>query len=338
MNWSKGYKAVYYAMTVNPKTWEDEDRIEITSGSINRDSTGLRGSAEFTSTATGFIERLIRIYVDAVQNEDIEHVPIFTGYAVSPTIDVVGTIQTQKYTCYSVLKPADDLLLERGWYAPIKADACALIQNLLSVTKVPITVDGDKQTLANYIVAEEGETNLSMVDRILKAINYVITVRGDGRILLTPKPTKAVAIFGSDGDDIVEPEFSITKDWYDVPNVLRVVMDDVSAIVKDDREESIYSTVSRGREIWAEETSADLANGYSLSQYADRRLKELQLVGTEASYTRRYVPDIFVNDIVELRYETLSGRYRIQNQKISLEHGLRTSENVERLDTDIVIK
>lgn len=338
MQWNDGYKAIYYAMTVNPKTWADEKRIEIESGSISREPTGLRGDADFTSTAEGFNERLVRIYIDAVQDENIEHVPIFTGYAVSPTIDVEGTITKQKYSCYSVLKPANDILLERGWYAPLGANSVALIGNLLSVTNAPIIPsDIGVKSLENYIVAEDNETRLTMVDKILKAINCELVVNGRGEITIRDKKYTADVVFDPESNDILEPSFSITKDWYEVPNVLRVVMDDVSAIARDDSERSIYSTINRGREIWAQESSADLTVGDTLAEYARRRLKELQMVGTEVSYTRRFLPDLNVCDVVGIRYESLNGLYRIAEQKITLGHNLTTSETVERIDTDIEV-
>ena len=337
MQWNKGYKAIYYAMTVDPDTWADRKRFEIESGSVSRESTGLRGDADFTSTAEGFNERLIRIYIDAVQDNDIEHVPIFTGYAVSPTIDVEGTISKQKYSCYSVLKPADDILLERGWYAPLGANSVALIRNLLGVTKAPILPsEVGVKTLENYIVAEDNETRLTMVDKILKAINCELVINGYGEITIREKKYKADVALDPELNDIVEPSFTITNDWYEVPNVLRVVMDDVSAIARDDSERSIYSTVSRGREIWAQETGAELVNGDTLADYARRRLKELQMIGIEASYTRRFMPDLNVCDIVNIRYDILRGLYKIAEQKITLGHNLTTSETVVRLDVENV--
>lgn len=336
MQWNRGYKAVYYAMAVNPKTWADTERFEITDGSITREDSGLRGSAEITSKAEGYSERLIRIYVDAVQENDIEHIPIFTGYAVSPTLDVEGTIATQKYDCYSVLKPADDILLERGWYAPLGANFGTLISNLLSVTKAPFSIEGEPGVLENYVVAEDSDTRLTMVDKILKIINWELVITGNGEIILRPKKEKADVVFDPANNDIVEPSFSITNDWYEVPNVLRVIMDDVSAIARDDSETSIYSTINRGREIWKQESSADLAVGDTLAGYAQRRLKELQMVGVQASYTRRFLPDVFVGDIVQIRYEMLNGKYRVVEQKMTLSHNITTAETVERLDTDIV--
>lgn len=336
MQWNKGYKAVFYATTVNTKTWADNnERVEIIDGSIDRESTGLRGGADITSDAEGYNERLIRIYLDAVQGSDISHNAIFTGYAVSPTLDVEGTLKTQKYSCYSVLKPADDILLERGWYAPLGANTGALIRSLLDVTQAPFTIEGDPGSLENYIVAEDNETRLTMVDKILRIMGLDLIVTGAGEIILRPRKVNADVIFDPATNDIVEPSFSITHDWYEVPNVLRVTMDDVSAIARDDSETSIYSTVNRGREIWQQESAAALASGDTLADYAKRRLKELQTVGTQASYTRRFLPDINVGDVARIRYESLSGLYRITEQKITLGHNLTTSETVERLDTDI---
>ena len=336
MQWNKGYKAVFYATTVNTKTWADNnERVEIIDGSIDRESTGLRGGADITSDAEGYNERLIRIYLDAVQGSDISHNAIFTGYAVSPTLDVEGTLKTQKYSCYSVLKPADDILLERGWYAPLGANTGALIRSLLDVTQAPFTIEGDPGSLENYIVAEDNETRLTMVDKILRIMGLDLIVTGAGEIILRPQKVNADVIFDPATNDIVEPSFSITHDWYEVPNVLRVVMDDVSAIARDDSETSIYSTVNRGREIWQQESAAAIASGDTLADYAKRRLKELQTVGTQASYTRRFLPDVNVGDVARIRYESLSGLYRITEQKITLGHNLTTSETVERLDTDI---
>lgn len=337
MQWNKGYKAVFYATTVNKKTWADNnERVEIIDGSIDRESTGLRGGADITSDAEGYNERLIRIYLDAVQGSDISHNAIFTGYAVSPTLDVEGTLKTQKYSCYSVLKPADDILLERGWYAPLGANTEALMRDLLSDTNAPFPpVNGNAPVLESYIVAEDNETKLTMVDKILKIIGWELIVTGNGEIVMRNKSIKADVIFDPATNDIVEPSFSITHDWYEVPNVLRVTMDDVSAIARDDSETSIYSTVNRGREIWQQESAAALASGDTLADYAKRRLKELQTVGTQASYTRRFLPDVNVGDVARIRYESLSGLYRIIEQKITLGHNLTTSETVERLDTDI---
>ena len=42
MDWSKGYSASYYAARVDPVTWRDVERFEITGGSIKRGVDALR--------------------------------------------------------------------------------------------------------------------------------------------------------------------------------------------------------------------------------------------------------------------------------------------------------
>ena len=121
MDWGKGYSATYYLAQVDPVTWRDIARIEITGGSINREKTGLIESADIDCTGYDDGERWIRVYLDARQNGAAEHVPLFTGLATSPEDEIDGTRVENALQCYSVLKPADDVLLLRGWYAPRKS-------------------------------------------------------------------------------------------------------------------------------------------------------------------------------------------------------------------------
>ena len=46
MDWSKGYSATYYAKRVDPATWRDLETIKLTGGSIKREPSGLRESAD----------------------------------------------------------------------------------------------------------------------------------------------------------------------------------------------------------------------------------------------------------------------------------------------------
>ena len=107
-----------------------------------------------------------------------------------------------------------------------------------------------------------------------------------------------------------------------------------NAIARDDRPDSIFSTVSRGREIWAEETSASLNAGESIAEYAIRRLKELQNVHRTITYNRRFFPDIYCGDIVNLNYmqQDISGNYRVKNQKITLGYNCTVNEEVEVIE------
>lgn len=331
MNWNKGFTATYYAYLIDPVTWRETQRLEITGGSITRNLDGLRDGAELTVKGFSGSERWVRVYLDAEQNGSAAHVPLFTGLASSPTRDIDGDYELNSLQCYSVLKPASDILLERGWYAPVDISGGLIIKNLLSVIPSEVSIPEDCPALRQAIIAEDGETNLSMVDKVLSAINYRIRLLGDGTVEVAPVPVEAVVQLDPLDNDIVELSVSIERDWYDCPNVFRAVQGDNVAIARDDRPESALSTVARSREIWAEETNVSLNTGEGLTEYANRRLKELQYIQTTAEYTRRFIPDVLAGDIIRLHYtgQGLDGLFRITSQSIEIGYGATTSEEVE---------
>lgn len=333
MDWRKGFSSRYYISIVDKDTWRDVKRIEITGGSIKRSINSLRQSADVdvvNYTEQG--EPLIRIWLDARQKDSSSHIPLFTGLAVSPGRKINGRLITQTLQCYSVLKPAEDVLLPRGWYAPAEANVVWQIKRLLKVTKAPVEIlaDTSELTLKNAIVAEQNETNLSMVEVLLNTINWRMLIDGYGRIKLGPYPKEPTMVLDSRDYDIVEPQLSDDYDWFDCPNVFRAIADETYAEARDEDPKSPLSIQNRGREVWAEETSCNLNDKETLAEYARRRLKELQQVGRTVSYDRRFVPDIDVTDIVRLNFpaQEIVGSFVITNQTISLGYNAKTSEEV----------
>ncbi len=332
MKWNSGYSASYYAYIVDPVTWRETDRLEITGGNLNRTEEGLRDSADLDCKEyRQGMERYIRVYLDVRQNGSAAHIPLFTGLATSPARDIDGYYETNNLECYSVLKAAEDVLLERGYYVSAGTNGAQVVKDLLSCIPAPIDVEGNAPGIQASIIAEDGETRLSMADKVLAAIGWRMRIEGDGRIVLLPKPMEPVAHFDPIEQDVIEPSITVNYDWYECPNVFRAVQEDLFAVARDDSPDSPLSTVSRGREVWAEETSCELNTGESISEYAVRRLRELQRIRLTASYDRRYNPDVLVGDLIQLRYpaQGLEGIFRITSQKIELGHGAKTSEEVE---------
>ncbi len=331
MDYSKGFSSAYYATIVDPATWRDIGRIELTGGTIKRSGAELAESADvdcvsYDQTA----ERWIRIYMNTRQGGEGEHNALFTGLATSPDRDISGRMVTNRVQCYSVLKPAQDILLPLGWYAPQGYNGADLARNLLQVSPAPVEIEGVAPALANSIIAEENETNLSMALLILEAINWRLRISGDGRIMLMPKATTAEITFDAVEYDCIETELEVGYDWFSCPNVFRAISDDLTAEVRDDDPDSPLSTVSRGREIWAQETNCDLNDGEGIGEYARRKLRELQIVAENISYDRRFHPDLRVGDLVRIHYprQAIDGIYRIDSQSVELASNGRTSEEV----------
>ena len=328
MDWNRGLEARYYATVIDKDTWRDLDRFEITGGQISRSLGELIESADVETVNYTQGEQWIRVWMDARQNGASEHIPMFTGLATSPADNYNGDLMTNTLECYSVLKPCQDVLLPRGWYAP-QDSGKNVIEDLLSVTPAPVEITDDMPRLKKAIIAEQGESNLSMVNKILLAINWRIRITGNGIIEVCPQADTPSAEFGNDNDTI-EPVFSKSYDWYGCPNVFRATMGDDSAVAIDDSEGSILSTVNRGREIWAEDTSVNLGENETLYEYALRRLKDEQMVAQTLSYDRRYDPDVTVTDLVRLKYKQMMGLYYVTSQRIEIGYGAKTTEEVVR--------
>lgn len=328
MQWNKGYTASYYASYVDAGTWRDVDKFDITSGSISKDSSGLMESAELTALDFDQTqERWVRIYLDAAQNKDKAHEPLFTGLATSPQKDIQGNIEVRKISLFSVLKPCEDILLQRGWYAPINTDGALLIKELLEATPAPVSQQGSAPKLTQSIVAEDGETNLSMIEKILKAINWRLVINGDGSILIARKPDVPGEIFAQDTMDIIQPEITVKRDWFDCPNVLRAVSGD-NTFTAEDVSGNLMSIEARGRRVMMEELNAVTNENESLEDYAYRRLAEEQQIQENVSYKRRYMPDLHVGDMVRMHYKQIQGDYIINEQKITLDFGATVDEEV----------
>lgn len=327
MDWTKGWEAKHYASIVDPTTWRDIDRFEITGGRISRANDELRESADIETTNYPQGERWVRIWMDLRQNGASDHIAMFTGLATSPADDIDGNLISNTVECYSVLKPCQDVLLPRGWYAP-RGSGEAIIKDLLSVTPAPVEIEQNIPTLNQHIIAEEGETHLSMLNKVLLAMDWRIRITGDGIIHIKPQPMEVNAEF-SQSADAIEPQFSKEHDWYGCPNVFRATSGDNTAVVVDESD-SLISVLSRGREVWAEDTNASLKNGETLYEYATRRLKEEQMVAMRVNYNRRYNPNVLVGDLIRLNYQQVKGTYFVLSQNIELGHDSTTSEEVVR--------
>ena len=332
MDWSKGYSSSYYVSIVDSSSWRDIDRIDLVSGSVVKDISGLRESASIEcSKGTDGIEKWIRIWRDIDQNGDYYHDAVFTGLATKPRDDIEGIIKNYSFDCYSVLKPSDNIDLLRGWYVSAGANGGEVIRQLLeSSTPAPVVVEDGAPILTSTLIAEDGETNLSMIDKILLAIGWRLRISGDGTIYIEPYDEIPVMTFDPYEVDIIEPKLTIEADWFNAPNVFCAISGSTTSIVRDEEDDSPLSIQNRGREVWMTETVSYLSSNETIDQYAYRRLKEEQRVIKTAKYTRRYVPDVVPGNLIRLHYpeQGLDGDFIIESQDIDLSHEAPTDEEV----------
>ena len=339
MNWIKGFSAAYYMTIIDKDSWEDIERIEITSASVSISDSDLVESADVGSINWTRGEQWIRLWLDARQDgSNAEHVAMFTGIATSPTTSINGILKTNRLECYSVLKPADEVLLPRGWYAPRGGNGARIIKELLSVTPAPVVIDdGEFSPLSQNIIAENNESKLTMCTKVLKAINGRFRIEGDGTIHISPKADSIIASFDPLENDAVQTELEVSYDLYNCPNVFMAIKDDASETAKDEDIDSPVSIPNRGREVWMAEDSCNLNDGETLLQYAKRRLKEEQTVALSVSYNRRYNPTIKVGDYIRLHYpkQGVDGMFEIKSQSFELNYGATVSETSQKVSDEV---
>ena len=328
MDWTKGFSASYIAMKVNPSTWEDEGEILITGGKIDRDIESALIESANIETTEDLGELWIRLYLVAKQGDGAERIPLFTGLTSSPTRSLSGYNPSYSVDCFSVLTPCADRMLPRGWFAPKDGNGAAIIADLLGIAGAEVETFEGGGALTGAIVAESGETYLSMAHKVADAIGWQIRIDGRGKIHVEPFPDNPSVRFNND-NDVIQPNIKDTRDWYSCPNVLRVTYESYAAIARDDDPESPLSTVNRGREIWAEE-AAQLSSSAPLAEYAQQRLKELQSPAREITYTRRFMPDLRPGDLVGIALPgaDIDGTFRIKSQTVELGYGADTEEVV----------
>lgn len=330
MKWNKGFSARYFITLVDRVTWRDKEVYPILSGKIDRGREELMESADIELRKLPKDgECWIRVYMEARQEgESPSKVALFTGLISAPERVINGKVESYAAECYSALKPAADVLMQRGWYAPVGVEGAVLIKKLLSVGNAPVFYEEYSPSLTKPIVAEDGESNLSMAQKIVKAIGWNIHISGEGIIHICPKSEDIKVTFDALENDSIEMKVTDTLDWYSCPNVYRVVTGDVTATARDDDPESILSTVSRGREIWMEETDCELSAGETIGEYAYRRLKEIQSPSRTIKYDRRFFPEIYPGDLVRMHYPEfkLDNIFRIKNQSITLGYGSKVTE------------
>ena len=340
MDWAKGFEATYYMTLVDRDTWKDTERIEITGGSVSRSDSNLIESADIDCVSYERGEQWVRLWLGARQDgADASHIALFTGLATSPAVSINGMARQNSLECYSVLKPADDVPLPRGYFVASGSDVTLLIKSeLLGDTPAPVVIDGEAPLLAKTIFAENGESKLSLAVKLLTAINWRFRIDGDGTIHICPKDNTIVASFDALDNDVVEPQINVEQDWYRCPNVFQAIIDGVAYTARDDNPNSVLSTVSRCREIWITEENPTLNSGETATQYVNRRLREEQTAIMKASYNRRFYPSITIGDCISLNFpaQKVVGVFRITSNNFSLNYGATVSEDANKISDNVL--
>lgn len=330
MDWKQGYTSVWRLFHVNKDTWGDSEEIfDLNSASVTKDADSDLIEDGSISVDGDRINGYVRLYMDVVAGAEATRMAIGTFLVITPTKNIKGRLISTDVTCYSVLKPASDRLMETGWYFPKGGDPIVGAYNLLSeCLQCPVEYSESDIRTDEVKVAESGETYLSMALYLLEDTGYCIQIDGTGKVTIEKEPSNYAFTFDTKENDYLESEITDETDIYDIPNVLLVTdSDGNSETIRNDEEDSETSTVSLGWEKWSSE-QLDLDSGESLLSKGAEKLEELSKRTRTISYSRDYIPGLRIHDLVRfmLPEQGIVGIFRIKSQSIEAGAGALVSE------------
>ncbi|HEY1179318.1 MAG TPA: hypothetical protein VGF17_24450 [Phytomonospora sp.] len=207
------------------------------------------------------------------------------------------------------------------------------------------------EVLATAKVWEADTPKLTIVNELLAAINYTPlwcdgygTFRAEPAV---PAAQRSVAKhFRSDGsgDARYVPEFSRTRDMFEVPNRLKLVAKaDSSApaltsVATNDDPASPTSTVSLQRVISRQENDVDATSQAVLDEKAQKRLRELSRVSSELEVEVSPGPiPLEVLQVVSFRSDAANVEVLAEVQKISIRGATGGASTMDMTITEVLL-
>lgn len=336
--------------TVDTTSWKDFQRIEnVESCTITRDaSTNLLESATI-DTSDSLNEQYVRIYLIAIQGNEKEKIPLGTFLVQSPSYSFDGKKFTNSLDAYSPLIELKEnspiigytILKEtKKSEETIKTNILENVVNLISEhSRAPVIESISDATLYYDFTANTDDTWLSFITDLLQNAKYHIELDALGHILLAPdqkiNTLQPVWTYTDDNSSILSPDISVTRDFYEIPNIVEVIYSSgknyyYSKAVNNDPN-SPTSIPSRGREIVKRITNPDLVGTPTDSQidwYAKNTLESLSTLEYTIDYSHGYCP-VRVGDCIRIDYKKANLRNikaKVTNQTINCETSCSVSE------------
>lgn len=331
MEWGRSYTATWRVFRVNRKTWADAEQVSgIDSISVTRTADGaLLESGEFDVTGD-LVPDYYRIVMTAEQGGEVTRVDVATLlFDITGGEYDYGTTE-QSAEGHSVLYPASTTAIVTGEYAPAGVDGARYAGDLLEQTiNAPVEVEGSF-TLNDHVVHEPGSYVLDAVWSVLDAGNFVIQLDGRGVVHIRPRPTEPSLILDNSNTSLLTNGVNYTTNISEIPNRYIVIDDNNRAIAENNDPNSEVSTVSRGFFVDEVDESPTPINGETYSEYAERQLELLSVMEDERTYTREFVPDVYLYSIIKASIDGLEGDLRVKSQTLKCGNGITITEKAVR--------
>lgn len=340
-DWSASMQQTYEFYEIDPGTWGEIKKIDtITSGSVEIDSTlETKGSATFASSET-FEDKYIRPYLVIIQNKQEYKYPLGTYLCTAPGVSYTGKTKEINIEGYSPLIELKEKYPPVGYFIysgrKILNSAYSI---LFTQMRAPVIKGNDATTLEADFVANVGDTWLDFVNDLIANADYELGLDELGRALFMPLQDAAslspIWTYTDDNSSILQPQVSVDRDIYGIPNVVEVVYSKDSttlyATVKNTDKNSAVSIPARGREVVFRDTDPAINGNVTqtrLNVYANQLLKQKSSLEYKLTYTHGYCP-VRVGDCVLLNYERAglnNIKAKVISQRINLTPGCQVEE------------
>lgn len=347
VDWTQSMQQTYEYYMVDPNTWKDTKPLRfVKSCSITRDdSTDTLGSA--TIELDEMIgECYIRVYLVTIQNDIKERHPLGTFLVQTMPSKFDGRIETISADAYTPLLELKENPVTLG-YSILKGENIMdrAGQIVREHVRAPVVETANYKTLEYDFVSDGEENWLSYTADLISVAKYKLALDELGRILFAPEQElislQPITDYTDDNCSILYPEISISKDLYGIPNVVEVVYSNGTNLIEvrvvNDDENSMTSTVSRGREIIYRDTNPSLptnedgSSNHSRAQieeYARNLLRSLSSMECTITYTHGY-NGVRIGDCVRFNHRGAklhNVKAKVISQTIKCEPGCPVSE------------
>lgn len=340
-DWSASMTQTFEYYIVNPNTWTDDEPLKcVTKCQIKRDlDSQSLGSASLT-VAENIGEVYVRIYLVTVQNGVRERFPLGTFITQTPSESFDGKIGMISIDAYTPLIELKEVQPPIGYTVPKGAVTMKMASDLCEENmRAPVVGNSDQTKSQIDFVADTNDTWLSYISALVSTNKFRLDLDEVGRVLFAPEQElermQPVFTYNDDNASILQPQISIDRDLYGIPNVVEVMYSQgtgcMYAKAENNDISSPTSIQNRGRRIVQRVTDPNL-NGIpskdELTRYAERTLSNASTLEYKLSYTHGYCP-VRIGDCVRLNY-TKAGlvnvKARVISQSITCDTGCQIEE------------
>lgn len=324
----------YRLQRIDAATWLPASEVAgVESISFKADANRDGGSPLMQSCMLDVAGKVDEGYYRIAELDRAQATPIATMLLIPDSSDYACGSWSSSLSGRSVLEQASRTYFAPGAYVPQGTDCIAWAAKLLAGTiPAPVTFEGSFN-LAEHVVFDLGASHLDGVWQVLGIAGYTMTISPDGTVCIHQRPTEPALVINTANRGILGCEISRGLPIDDVPNVVRVYVDGVEFVARNDDAASPTSTVSRGRVIEYIEEDPILKDGESPMRYAMRRLSELSEVYETYDVTRRHIEGVTVNSLIRVNLpdQGIEGDFTVMSQSIDCAGELMVSETWGRL-------